>query len=94
VSGLDAGGRVPDLDLVNGEGPTRLSGLLRSGRGVLLDPSGATVWPSGWAGRVDLVHAKAEEEFEPMLIRPDGTVCWQGDGPVADALTCWFGQPV
>jgi hypothetical protein len=28
-----------------------------------------------------------------VLIRPDGYVAWAGEGPLADALTTWFGPP-
>jgi 2-polyprenyl-6-methoxyphenol hydroxylase-like FAD-dependent oxidoreductase len=93
MSGLDAPGRVPDFDLVTADGPTRLAELLRSGRGLLLD-LGERDWPSGWADRVDVVHAKADEDHDALLIRPDGVVCWSGDGAVTQALTRWFGHAV
>ncbi|WP_327436818.1 aromatic-ring hydroxylase C-terminal domain-containing protein [Amycolatopsis alkalitolerans] len=93
MSGLDAPGRVPDFDLVTDEGPVRLAELLRSGRGLLLD-LGEHEWPSGWADRVDVVRAKADEDYEALLLRPDGVVCWSGEGPVTRALTTWFGQAV
>ncbi|WP_236797066.1 FAD-dependent monooxygenase [Amycolatopsis sp. GM8] len=93
MSGLDLPGRVPDFDLVTADGPTRLAALLRSGRGLLLD-FGEREWPSGWADRVDVVHAKADEDYDALLIRPDGVLCWSGEGPVTRAMTMWFGQPV
>jgi 2-polyprenyl-6-methoxyphenol hydroxylase-like FAD-dependent oxidoreductase len=93
MSGLDAEGRVPDHDLVTDRGPTRVAELLRSGRGLLLDP-GDHEWPTGWSDRVDIVHAKADDDVAPLLIRPDGTLAWSGDGPVTDALRTWFGSPV
>jgi len=93
MSGLDAQGRVLDYDLVTDSGPTRVAELLRGGRGLLLDP-GDQDWPTGWADRVDIVHAKADEGIAPLLIRPDGTLAWSGDGPVTDALHTWFGDPI
>jgi hypothetical protein len=93
MSGLDAEGRVPDHDLVTDNGPTRVAELLRAGRGLLLD-FGGREWPTGWADRVDVVHAKTDEDVDAMLIRPDGTLAWHGDGPVTDALRTWFGAPV
>ncbi|MFB9908521.1 FAD-dependent oxidoreductase [Allokutzneria oryzae] len=91
MSGLDAEGRVPDLDLVTDDGPTRLAELLRSGRGVLLDLTGSVELPEEWSGRVDLVRAKADEDLGAMLVRPDATVCWRGEGPLEDALRATFG---
>ncbi|HVV11534.1 hypothetical protein [Amycolatopsis sp.] len=93
ISGLDAPGRVRDFDLTTADGPARLAELLRSGRGLLLDLHDRE-WPAGWAGRVDVMHAKADEDFDALLCRPDGRVCWSGDGPVTDALTSWFGGAV
>ncbi|KAA9161818.1 monooxygenase [Amycolatopsis acidicola] len=93
MSGLDAPGRLPDFDLTTADGPGRPAELLRSGRGLLLD-LGDHEWPSGWAGRVDVVRAKADVEFDALLYRPDGRVCWSGEGPVTDALTKWFGGAV
>ncbi|MFG1641226.1 FAD-dependent monooxygenase [Amycolatopsis sp. NPDC049252] len=80
---------APDLDL----GPVRSHELLRSGRGLLIDPDDrfakvAALWPD----RVDRVgrHTAAE----PMLIRPDGYVCWAGDpDDLEPALGHWFGEP-
>jgi hypothetical protein len=65
---------------------------MRTGRGLLLDP-GTRAWPTGWADRVDIVHAKVTEDIAPLLIRPDGTAAWSGDGEVTDALHRWFGEP-
>ncbi|HWO65635.1 MAG TPA: FAD-dependent oxidoreductase [Umezawaea sp.] len=92
MSGLDVEGRVPDLDLVTADGPTRLAELLRTGRGLLLDPTDAVDLPEGWADRVDLVRVKCEDDIGPLLIRPDAIACWSGDGSLTDALTRAFGQ--
>jgi hypothetical protein len=91
MSGLDVEGRVLDHDLVTDSGPTRVAELMRTGRGLLLDP-GDQEWPTGWADRVDVVHAKVAEDVPAMLIRPDGVLAWSGDGPVTDALRTWFGS--
>jgi 2-polyprenyl-6-methoxyphenol hydroxylase-like FAD-dependent oxidoreductase len=93
MSGLDAEGRAPDHDLVTDKGPTRVAELMRSGRGLLLD-FGSHEWPAGWTDRVDIVHAKSDEDLDAVLIRPDGTLAWNGDGPVTDALRAWFGAAV
>ncbi|GAB3910781.1 hypothetical protein GCM10029964_115310 [Kibdelosporangium lantanae] len=74
---------APDADL----GGVRLYELLRSGRGVLLDP--ADQFAGLWADRVDHVNRGTE----PMLVRPDGYVCWAGDpADLEPALTHWFGR--
>ncbi|MFH8336573.1 FAD-dependent monooxygenase [Streptomyces sp. AM6-12] len=82
---------APDLDL----GPARVHELLRSGRGVLLDPAdalGAIAAP--WSDRVDRVDGAGRgAHTEPMLIRPDGYVCWAGTTGLEPALTHWFGEP-
>ncbi|MFH8223613.1 FAD-dependent monooxygenase [Streptomyces sp. NPDC018057] len=82
------GSPAPDLDL----GPARVHELLRSGHGVLLDPAGAFARTAApWSGRVDRVGEGAATE--PMLIRPDGYVCWAGAGDPVTALGRWFGEP-
>lgn len=66
--------RVPDLDLTTSSGPTRLSALLRSGRGLLLD-LGDHATPPGFTGQVDFVRANtgdAEYRGRLLLVRPDG----------------------
>lgn len=102
------GRRMPDLDLVTANDPTRVFTLLHGGRPVLLnlgEPRGVDIAP--WADRVQLVDAKYVGDWElpalgavpaatAVLIRPDGHVAWVGDrtGPeLADALTTWFGAP-
>ncbi|MFI6166199.1 FAD-dependent monooxygenase [Nocardia sp. NPDC051052] len=84
---------APDLKL----GSARLHELLRSGRGILLDPSGTLAEIADpWSDRVDRTGQGAQTE--PMLIRPDGYVCWAAgadhsiDG-LASALGHWFGIP-
>ncbi|MEU4115275.1 FAD-dependent monooxygenase [Kitasatospora sp. NPDC028055] len=83
------GGPVPDADL----GPARLHQLLRSGRGVLLDPQGVLAEAvAPWSDRVDRFDGGAP--VEPMLIRPDGHVCWVGTPEtLRPSLTRWFGTP-
>ncbi|MFG3284495.1 FAD-dependent monooxygenase [Streptomyces sp. NPDC048111] len=73
-------------------GTGRLHALLRSGRGILLDPADAHAATAAlWADRVDRVVAGADSG--PMLIRPDGYVCWAGANDPEKALTRWFGEP-
>ncbi|WP_410567042.1 FAD-dependent monooxygenase [Amycolatopsis sp. cmx-4-61] len=80
---------APDLDL----GPVRSHELLRHGRGVLIDPLDrfaevAALWPD----RID--RAGQGADTEPMLIRPDGYVCWAGHpDDLEPALGHWFGEP-
>ncbi|WP_328311469.1 FAD-dependent monooxygenase [Streptomyces sp. NBC_00442] len=90
---------APDLDL---GASGRVHELLRSGRGLLLDPAGTyaqAVVP--WSDRVDrvgeagLAGSDTGTGAEPMLIRPDGYVCWAGAGGARPepALAHWFGDP-
>ena len=119
ISGLDIhyelgdghpllGRRMPDLDLVTGEGPLRVFSLLHEAMPVLLNlgESGAfdiTPFPD----RVRMIEAEYGGPWElpvlgevtaptAVLIRPDGYVAWVGDGTdcgLRDALTTWFGTP-
>ncbi|MCE4945952.1 FAD-dependent monooxygenase [Streptomyces albulus] len=76
-----------------GLGPVPLHELLRSGRGVLLDPAdGFAEVADLWSDRVDRVSRVGGTRA--LLVRPDGYVCWAGgpDGPEA-ALGHWFGAP-
>ena len=102
------GRRMPDLDLVTGDGPLPVFTLLHDARPVLLNldqPGGLEITP--WADRVQLIDATYQGEWElpvlgvvsaptTVLIRPDGYVAWVGDSTqsgLAEALTAWFGPP-
>jgi 3-(3-hydroxy-phenyl)propionate hydroxylase len=102
------GRRMPDLDLVTGDGPLRVFTLLHDARPVLLnlgEPGGFDITP--WADRVQMIDATYDGRWElpvlgevtapaAVLIRPDGYVAWVGDGTdlgLPDALTTWFGPP-
>ncbi len=102
------GRRMPDLDVVTGDGPSRVFTLLHDARPVLLNlgaPGGFDI--TGWADRVQLVDAKCDAAWQlpilgevdapaAVLIRPDGYVAWVGEptGPgLGDALSTWFGAP-
>lgn len=118
VSGLDIrygpegghpllGRRMPDLDIVTAEGPTRVFAFLHDARPVLLD-FGKTGFPAidAWKERVKLVDAEFEGVCElpvigivrtptALLIRPDGHVAWVGEGSTEGLLTAlgnWFGN--
>jgi 3-(3-hydroxy-phenyl)propionate hydroxylase len=103
------GRRMPDLDLVAGDGPLRVFELLHEARPVLLnlgEPGSLGI--AAWADRVQLVEANYEGELElpvlgpiaaptGLLVRPDGYVAWVGEGTDAglpEALSTWFGAPV
>ena len=100
------GRRMPDLDLVTANGPSRLFALLHEARPALLnlgEPGDFDITP--WADRVQLIDARYDAAWElpaiglvpsplAVLIRPDGYVAWVGDATqlgLADALTTWFG---
>jgi 2-polyprenyl-6-methoxyphenol hydroxylase-like FAD-dependent oxidoreductase len=66
------GRRMRDVVLERGH----LYGLMRSGRGLLLDRTGS-LSVSGWADRVD--HVVDTGLARTVLLRPDGHVAWAGD---------------
>jgi 2-polyprenyl-6-methoxyphenol hydroxylase-like FAD-dependent oxidoreductase len=85
------GTRVPDVTVETPDGARRISELMVSGRGVLLDMSGGLDVSTD---RVDVVRAEPHEELDAatVLIRPDGFVAGAGtaDG-LTVALKTWFG---
>ncbi|SCL49292.1 rifampin monooxygenase [Micromonospora chersina] len=86
------GRRLPDIDLKEG----RLYGLLRRGRGLLLDRTGGLT-AGGWSDRVDhLADPTAALDAPCVLLRPDGHVAWIGDDQrdLDDHLARWFGRPI
>jgi 3-(3-hydroxy-phenyl)propionate hydroxylase len=102
------GRRMPDLELVTADGPARVFTRLHQARPVLLnfgDPGSLDA--RAWADRVQSLDAKFVGDWNlpalgavaapgAVLIRPDGYVCWVGDGTdagLSDALTRWFGPP-
>ena len=102
------GCRMPDLDVLTGNGPLRVFTLLHRARPVLLNfgaPGGFDVAP--WADRVQLIDATYSGTWElpaigvvsaptAILVRPDGYVAWVGElaqPELSDALTTWFGPP-
>jgi 3-(3-hydroxy-phenyl)propionate hydroxylase len=102
------GRRMPDLDLVTADGPSRVFELLHAAQPVLLDFGAAGRFDlTAWAGRVRRVDAEYQGAWElpeigavpapgAVLVRPDGHVTWVGDSGqrgLADALTKWFGPP-
>ncbi|GLV85121.1 hypothetical protein Slala03_48100 [Streptomyces lavendulae subsp. lavendulae] len=71
----------------------RLCGLMRGGRGLLLDRTGR-LSVEGWADRVDhVVDAGGEPDVPAVLLRPDGHVVWVGaeQADLAGPLSRWFG---
>ena len=98
MSGLDVrypglGPRMIDLDLTTQDGPTRVSRLMHSGRGLLLSLDGTPRSIDRWADRVGHVTAKTAEDVDAVLIRPDGYIAWSGsdEQPLETALARWFG---
>ncbi|WP_034262766.1 rifampin monooxygenase [Actinospica robiniae] len=83
------GKRLRDIELKRG----RLYGLMRDGRGLLLDQTGR-LSVEGWADRVEHVVDHSDELAVPaVLLRPDGHVAWCGDdqGDLLAHLPAWFG---
>ncbi|MFI6996007.1 FAD-dependent monooxygenase [Nocardia sp. NPDC050175] len=98
MSGLDTqyaglGPRMIDLDLTTPDGPTRMSHLMHSGRGLLLSLDDTPRSIERWSDRVDHVTAKADGNTTSVLIRPDGYIAWSAadEQPLETALTRWFG---
>ncbi len=103
------GRRMPDLDLVGADSPSRAFELLHEARPLFLNvgrPGTFDIAP--WADRVRLIDASYEGEWElpvfgvvsaptAVLVRPDGYVAWVGEGPddagLGAALGTWFGPP-
>lgn len=101
------GRRMPDLDLVTANGPTRVFSLLHEARPVLLNLGEAGAFGSAAFDRIKLVDAEYRGLWQlpvlgtvtapgAVLIRPDGHVAWVGDGSregLREAMTKWFGPP-
>jgi 3-(3-hydroxy-phenyl)propionate hydroxylase len=100
------GRRMPDLDVVTGDGPRRVFRLLHAARPVLLNlAERGSIDITGWADRVQLIDAEYNGRWElpalgavaapsAVLIRPDGYVAWVGElsqAGLADALATWCG---
>ncbi|MEV0241642.1 rifampin monooxygenase [Streptomyces sp. NPDC050674] len=86
------GRRMRDIDLRQGS----LYGLLRGGRGLLLDRT-ERLTTGGWSDRVDHVaDPVAPLDVPGVLLRPDGHVAWIGDDQrdLDDHLFRWFGKPL
>ncbi|HET6296515.1 MAG TPA: rifampin monooxygenase [Kribbella sp.] len=86
------GRRLRDVELKQGH----LYGLMRAGRGLLLDQTGG-LSVAGWEDRIDHVVDTSDELTVPAaLLRPDGHVAWVGENQ-QDLLTHlpkWFGAAV
>ncbi|CAM5563758.1 Monooxygenase OS=Streptomyces tendae OX=1932 GN=GUR47_23705 PE=4 SV=1 [Streptomyces tendae] len=83
------GSRMRDVELEGG----RLYDRMHSGRGLLLDRTGA-LSVKGWSDRVDhVVDDGGKLSVPAMLLRPDGHVAWVGDDQqdLYDRLPRWFG---
>ncbi len=102
------GRRMPDLDLENADGPTRVFEQMHDPRPLYLDLDESGAFDIGpWADRVRSIDATTEGPWilpvigevptpTAVLVRPDGHVAWVGQGSsdgLADALTTWFGPP-
>lgn len=92
---------MPDLALRTEDGTTRVAELMRRGKPVLLNLKGSAelaLAASGWADRVNVVHAAADDTASAILIRPDGYVAWASDDlariiNLQAVLERWFGSP-
>lgn len=71
-----AGYFAPDREVSTADGPVRLAELARSGRPLLIDPSGTLEASAG----VRVVHGTlAGDGPAALLVRPDGYVAWASD---------------
>ncbi|MDT0456389.1 FAD-dependent monooxygenase [Streptomyces sp. DSM 41527] len=94
------GRSAPDLCLEDG---TRLSDLMRDGRGVALDFSTDRCLrdaAKGWESRMRYAAGPAENDLGlgAVLVRPDGVVAWAGERTpereaFEQAAVQWFGDP-
>ncbi|MFL6122442.1 FAD-dependent monooxygenase, partial [Actinophytocola sp.] len=100
ISGLDVryggqddspvGTRLPPRELATDRGTVATAELSRTGRGLLLDPTGAASRVARpWADRVDSVPAGVPDTAGAVLVRPDGYVAWAGTDGLATALARW-----
>lgn len=90
---------VPDFVLSDGR---RIGGLLRDGKGLLLDfDLSQSLQPlaSRRSGRISYVAADARDRLglQAVLVRPDGIVAWASETAVDEAavgraMTLWFGE--
>ena len=102
------GRRMPDLDLVVENGPTRLFSLMHRARPLLMQFDGqAPIEVAEWSDRVENVEADYDGRWllpvvgevaapTAVLVRPDGYVAWvatHGGSGLREALTTWFGSP-
>ena len=100
------GRRVPDLDLITPNGPSRIYEHLHQAKPLLLDlDPESDLDPSLWLDRVRQIDATYTGAWElpvlgevqapsALLIRPDGYVAWAGtrtDTELHIALRTWFG---
>jgi 3-(3-hydroxy-phenyl)propionate hydroxylase len=88
------GRRMPDLDVMTGNGPLRVFMLLHGARPMLInfgEPGGFSASIAPWGDRVRLLDAAYDGPWElpalgavpapsAVLVRPDGYVAWVGDG--------------
>ncbi|MUM15884.1 hypothetical protein FZI91_22725 [Mycobacterium sp. CBMA271] len=102
------GRRIPDLEVVTAQGPSRIYPYLHEARPVLLNfGEPGSLGLDGWTDVVQLVDAKCSGVWElpvlgevpapdAVLVRPDGYVAWVGKGSddgLREALTRWVGSP-
>jgi 3-(3-hydroxy-phenyl)propionate hydroxylase len=95
------GRRMPDLDVVTADGPTRVFAFLHEARPVLLgfgepvaSADGVRSVDARYSGAWELPVIGAVAAPAAVLIRPDGYVAWVGDGTdrvLREALATWFG---
>lgn len=102
------GRRMPDVDLVTADGPTRVYTWLHAAKPVLLNLGArGSIDLAAWADRVVLIDATCADAWElpalgavsapvAVLIRPDGYVGWVGDGGtdagLINSLSMWHGE--
>jgi len=94
------GRSAPDFELADG---TKLGGLLRTGRGLLLDFDGRSplqALANRWSGQITYVASEPKDRLglSALLVRPDGFVAWAGEtvpnhDEASQAASRWFGEP-